>query len=95
VENSELVGHWLRPVIALGTVTDHHLVLNPDGTAQQWAATPFSIDPPTAGTWQATADMLTLCMDGSEEGSAPYFFFEGQLVFPNVEGSRRYWDRVQ
>jgi hypothetical protein len=39
--------------------------------------------------------MLTLRMDGSEEGSAPYFFFEGQLVFPNVEGGRRYWDRVQ
>jgi hypothetical protein len=44
VKNSELVGHWLRPVIALDAVTDHHLVLNPDGTAEQWAATPFSID---------------------------------------------------
>jgi hypothetical protein len=95
VGNSELVGHWLRPVIALDTVTDHHLVLNPDGTAEQWAATPFSTDPPTAGTWEASADTLTLRMDGSEQASAPYFFFEGQLVFPNVEGNRRFWERAQ
>ena len=91
----ELVGHWRKTIVDLERSIDYNLVLNADGTAQQWTVTAMETESPTAGTWEASDTTLTLRMGGSEEAAAPYFFHEGQLVFPNIEGSRRFWERIE
>jgi uncharacterized protein YfaT (DUF1175 family) len=91
----ELAGHWRKTVIVFESPRDEHLILNADSTFQNWTVTATETGAPLAGRWEASENMLTFRMEGSEEQSSPFTFFEGQLIFPNVEGGRGFWERVE
>ena len=90
-----LVGHWRKTTIVFESPRDEHLILNADSTFQNWTVTATETGTPLAGQWEARENMLVFRMEGSEDQSSPFTFFEGQLVFPNVEGGRGFWERVE
>ena len=94
-DGGELVGHWRKTTIVFESPRDEHLILNADSTFQNWTVTATETETPLAGQWEANENMLIFRMEGSEDQSSPFTFFEGQLVFPNVEGGRGFWDRVE
>ena len=92
---AELVGHWRKTTIVFESPRDEHLILNADSTFQNWTVTASETETPLAGQWEANENMLIFRMEGSEDQSSPFTFFEGQLVFPNIEGGRGFWERVE
>jgi hypothetical protein len=91
----ELAGHWRKTTIVFESPRDEHLILNADSTFQNWTVTADATGAPLAGQWEANGNMLIFRMEGSEDQSSPFTFFEGQLVYPNIEGGRGFWDRVE
>jgi hypothetical protein len=91
----ELAGHWRKTTIVFESPRDEHLVLNANSTFQNWTVTATETGAPLAGQWDANENILIFRMEGSEDQSAPFTFFEGQLVFPNIEGGRGFWERVE
>jgi hypothetical protein len=91
----ELAGHWRKTTIVFESPRDEHLILNADSTFQNWTVTADETGTPLAGQWEANGNMLTFHIEGSEDQSSPFTFFEGQLVYPNIEGGRGFWDRVE
>jgi hypothetical protein len=91
----ELAGHWRKTTIVFESPRDEHLVLNADSTFQNWTVTATETGTPLAGQWEADGNMLIFRIEGSEDQSSPFTFFEGQLVFPNVEGGRGFWERLE
>jgi hypothetical protein len=94
-DGGELVGHWRKTTIVFESPRDEHLILNADSTFQNWTVTATETETPLAGQWEASENTLIFRMEGSEDQSSPFTFFEGQLVYPNVEGRRGFWDRVE
>lgn len=92
---SELVGHWRKTTVVFESPRDEHLILNPDSTFQNWSVTATETGAPLAGQWETNENVLIFKMEGSEDQSSPFTFLEGQLVYPNVEGARGFWDRVE
>ena len=92
---AELVGHWRKTTIVFESPRDEHLILNAESTFQNWTVTASETETPLAGQWEANENMLIFRMEGSEDQSSPFTFFEGQLVFPNIEGGRGFWERVE
>jgi hypothetical protein len=91
----ELAGHWRKTTIVFESPRDEHLILNADSTFQNWTVTADETGTPLAGQWEANENILIFRMEGSEDQSSPFTFFEGQLVYPNVEGGRGFWERVE
>ena len=94
-DSAALVGHWRKTAIVFESPRDEHLILNADSTFQNWTVTATETGTPLAGQWEARENMLVFRMEGSEDQSSPFTFFEGQLVFPNVESGRGFWERVE
>ncbi len=94
-DGGELVGHWRKTTIVFESPRDEHLILNADSTFQNWTVTAAETGTPLAGQWEANENTLIFRMEGSEDQSSPFTFFEGQLVYPNVEGGRGFWERVE
>ena len=94
-DGGELVGHWRKTTIVFESPRDEHLILNPDSTFQNWTVTATETGTPLAGQWEANENTLTFRMEGSEDQSSPFTFFEGQLVYPNIEGNRGFWERME
>lgn len=94
-DSAALVGHWRKTTILFESPRDEHLVLNADSTFQNWTVTATETETPLAGQWEAGERTLIFRMEGSEDQSSPFTFFEGQLVFPNVEGGRGFWERIE
>jgi hypothetical protein len=90
---SELLGHWRTTVIIGDAPLDRNLVLKADGSAVRWTVTAQRRDPPESGTWSVTGRALVLSFGGQTQQS-PFTFHNGQLVLPNVQGRRRFWDRL-
>jgi hypothetical protein len=93
--SGRLVGHWRTTTVGLGSVRDDHIVLRPDGTAERWSVTPESRGGKVSGRW--SSDDVSLKVSWSDGGrlAQPFTFHQGQLVFPNLQGRRRFWDRVE
>jgi hypothetical protein len=91
----ELAGHWRKTTIVFESPRDEHLILNADSTFQNWTVTADETGIPLTGQWEASGNILTFRIEGSEDQSSPFTFFEGQLVFPNIEGGRGFWERVE
>jgi TIR domain len=89
-----LGAHWRRTLIVSDSPRDDHLVLRNDGTAQRWSVTATGRSPTTQGRWNNTALTLTVFVDDGGETSAPFTFYEGQLVWPNIPNQRTFWDRL-
>jgi hypothetical protein len=89
-----LVGHWRKTTIVFESPKDEHLVLNADGTAENWVVTAESRSEPVAGRWNVEGKTLTLSF-GENENSKPFTFYQGQLVFPNIPNRRGFWEKVE
>ena len=79
-----LVGHWRKTTIVFENPKDEHLVLNADGTAENWVMTASSRSGMTTGTWRVEGKILTLLLREKGEVFRPFTIHEGQLVFPNI-----------
>jgi len=91
--SSALVGHWRKTTIGYVGPKDEHLVLQADGTAENWTVTAESRSEPVTGHWSVEGKTLTLSF-GDNENSQPFTFYEGQLVFPNIPNRRGIWERI-
>ena len=91
---SPLVGHWRKTTIGYVGPRDEHLVLHPDGTAEDWVVTAESRSEPITGHWSVEGKTLTLSF-GENANSQPFTFYEGQLVFPNIQDRRGFWEKIE
>ena len=91
----ELIGHWRSTTIVFGSPRDEHVVLRPDGTAENWVVTAVDRTDVKAGRWAGDGATLNVSWEDGTEWSQAYTFFEGQLVFPNVPNGRRFWKRIE
>ena len=80
--------------IVFGSPRDEHLILNADGTAQNWVVTATDRSGVKDGSWKVEGRNLILLLAGSNEVSLPFTIYEGQLVFPNIQNRRRFWERL-
>ena len=92
--DSMLVGHWRTTRIAFESPRDDHLVLRADGTAERWSVTASSSGPKTVGRWAVAGSVLSLTWSGEAQTSQAFTMYQGQLVLPNVQGRRVFWDRL-
>jgi len=90
-----LVGHWRKTTIAFESPRDEHLVLNADGTAENWVVTASSRTETTTGRWSVEGKMLNLDLGEDNQSSLPFTIYEGQLVLPNIQGRRQFWEKIE
>ena len=90
----QLIGHWRKTTIVFGSPKDEHLVLNADGSAENWVVTAESRSEPVTGRWSVEGKTLTLSF-GENENAKPFTFYEGQLVFPNIPNRRGFWEKIE
>jgi len=90
----QLIGHWRKTTIVFGSPKDEHLVLNTDGTAENWVVTAESRSEPVSGRWSVEGKTLTLSF-GENENAKPLTFYQGQLVFPNIPNRRGFWEKIE
>ncbi|MGJ0397108.1 MAG: hypothetical protein ACR65U_12870 [Methylocystis sp.] len=88
-----LVGHWRKTTIGYTGPRDDHLLLYPDGNAEHWSATAYQRSAVSNGTWTVDGNVLLLTL-GAEQINNPYTFFEGKLVFPNIQNQRGFWEKI-
>jgi hypothetical protein len=94
-DDSALVGHWRETrILGLGVgPQDTHLVLAADGTAALWRVTATERSPVTYGTWSSSGNVLSMTFQQDENN--PFTFYNGQLVYPNIQNRRRFWDKLE
>jgi hypothetical protein len=90
----QLIGHWRKTTIVFESPKDEHLVLHPDGTAENWVVTAESRTEPVTGHWSVEGKTLTLSFGGNDR-SSPFTFYKGQLVFPNIPKRRGFWEKIE
>ena len=94
-ENSNaLIGHWRKTTIGYRGPIDEHLVLHVDGTVENWTVTAYERREPVTGHWSVEGKTLTLSFGGNDR-SNPFTFYQGQLVFPNIQNRRGIWDKIE
>jgi hypothetical protein len=89
-----LVGHWRKTTISYVGPRDENLVLRANGAAERWEVTAQSRTPVATGTWRVDDKILTVQIAGKNTASLPFTFHQGQLVFPNIQNRRGFWDRI-
>jgi hypothetical protein len=89
-----LVGHWRQTTISFGEPRDEHLVLGADGTVGHWIVTANSRTPVASGLWGAAGKLLTIQIQDQNGVSLPFAFYQGQLVFPNINNRRGFWEKI-
>jgi hypothetical protein len=92
-DNSALVGHWRETRIVYVGPQDTHLVLAADGTAALWRVTATERFPVTSGTWSSSGNMLSMTFQQDE--SNPFTFYNGQLVYPNIQNQRKFLEKIE
>ena len=90
----QLIGHWRKTTIVFESPKDEHLVLNADGSAENWVVTADSRSEPVIGRWSVEGKTLTLSF-GENKNASPFTFYEGQLVFPNIPKRRGFWEKIE
>jgi hypothetical protein len=88
-----LIGHWRKTTIGYTGPLDEHLVLNSNGTVENWTVTAYERREPVTGHWSVEGKTLTLSFGGSDR-SNPFTFYQGQLVFPNIPNRRGFWEKI-
>jgi hypothetical protein len=91
---SALVGHWRKTTIGYTGPIDEHLVLHPDGTVENWTATAYERKEPVTGHWSVEGKTLPLSFGGNDR-SNPFTFYQDQLVFPNIQNRRGFWEKIE
>jgi hypothetical protein len=90
-----LAGHWRSTRITFDQPRDEHLVLREDGVAETWTVTAGGREPSKRGRWSDEDRRLVVNWEDGSTWGQPYTFHEGQLVFPNVQNRRQFWDRIE
>jgi hypothetical protein len=93
-QSSGLIGHWRKTTIGYTGPIDEHLVLNSNGTVENWMVTAYERRDPVTGHWSVDGKMLTLSFGGNDR-SSPFTFYQGQLVFPNIPNRRGFWEKIE
>jgi hypothetical protein len=91
---SALIGHWRKTTISYTGPIDEHLVLHPNGAVENWTATAYERREPVTGHWSVESKTLTLSFGGNDR-SSPFTFYQGQLVFPNIQNRRGFWEKIE
>jgi len=92
--SAALVGHWRKTTVAFGEPRDENLVLRANGAAERWVVTAKTRTPIATGIWRVDDKILTVQIEGQNTSSLPFTFHQGQLVFPNIQNRRGFWDRI-
>jgi hypothetical protein len=90
----QLVGHWRSTRIVFDSPRDEHLVLRSNGLVERWTVTASGRSATVRGRWGTQANTLNLDWEDGNQWSRPFTFYEGNLVFPNVQNQRRFWERI-
>jgi hypothetical protein len=102
--SSPLAGHW-RCTTTVGAgdasiTTDHHMVLNADGTFRSWQTSFNSFSgresntTPETGRWSVRGSTLVLTGANGQPVDVPFQRSGDTILLPN-ESSRRLWERVR
>jgi hypothetical protein len=91
---SALTGHWRKTTISYTGLIDEHLVLHSNGTVENWTVTAYERREPVTGHWSVEGKTLTLSFGGNDR-SNPFTFYQGQLVFPNIQNRRGFWEKIE
>jgi len=89
-----LIGHWRKTTISYTGPIDEHLVLHSDGTVENCTATAYERREPVTGHWSVEGKTLTLSFGGNDR-SNPFTFYQDQLVFPNIQNRRGFWEKIE
>ena len=89
-----LLGHWRQTTISFGQPRDEHLVLGADGTVGHWMVTANGRTPVTYGQWEVEGRLLTIQIESQSDVSLPFTFYQNQLVFPNIQNRRGFWEKI-
>ena len=90
----QLIGHWRKTTIVFESPKDEHLVLNADGSAENWVVTADSRSEPVIGRWSVEGKTLTLSFGGNDRSNS-FTFYQGQLIFPNIPNRRVSWEKIE
>jgi len=90
-----LVGHWRNTQIVFGSARDENIVLRANGVVEKWSVTASSRSSIVRGRWETQANTLSVDWEDGTKWSGPFTFHQGNLVFPNRQGQRRFWDRIE
>jgi hypothetical protein len=90
-----LIGHWRTTRIVFDSARDDHLVLRADGSAETWSVTASSRGSRVSGRWSSSGSTLNVIWDNGNQLSQPFTMYQRQLVLPNIQGKRRFWDRLE
>lgn len=90
-----LVGHWRNTRIVSGGPHDENIVLRANGVVEKWSVTASSRSGIVRGRWETQANILSVDWEDGTKWSGPFTFHQGNLVFPNRQGQRRFWDRLE
>jgi hypothetical protein len=91
----KLIGHWRSTQIVFGSPRDDHMVLRSNGLVERWSVTASGRSGAVKGRWSTQANSLSLEWDDGSQWSRPFTFHEGNLVFPNVQNQRKFWERIE
>ena len=92
--SAALVGHWRKTTVSFVEPRDENLVLRANGAAERWVVTAKARTPVATGTWRVDDKILTVQIEGQNTASLPFTFHQGQLVFPNIQNRRGFWDII-
>lgn len=88
-----VIGHWSTTTIVFEKPKDVHLVLDANGAAATWEVTASTRSGKRMGTWSVEGKNLTLRLEGNIV-SSPFTIYQGQLVLPNIQNHRRFWEKI-
>ncbi len=90
-----LIGHWRNTRIVFDRAHDEHIVLRANGVVEKWSVTASSRSSIVRGRWETQANTLSIDWEDGTKWSGLFTFHQGNLVFPNRQGQRRFWDRIE
>jgi hypothetical protein len=90
-----LIGHWRNTRIIFDRSRDEHIVLRADGMVEKWSVTVSSRSSTVRGRWDTQANTLSIEWEDGTRWSGPFTFHDGNLVFPNRQNQRRFWERIE
>lgn len=91
----KLIGHWRNTRIVFDSPRDEHMVLRSNGMVERWSVTASGRSGTVRGRWGTQANVLRLDWEDGSQWSRPFTFHEGNLVFPNVQNQRKFWERIE
>jgi len=91
----KLIGHWRNTRIVFDSARDEHMVFRGNGVVERWSVTASGRSGTVRGRWATQANILSLDWEDGSQWSRPFTFHDGNLVFPNVQKQRKFWERIE